>query len=333
MGMRAWQVHEHGSPEEVLRLVDLAVPQPGPGELRVSVAAAAIGMPDVFMCRGTYRLTPALPFVPGQEVCGIVDAVGDGVDVAVGTRVMGVTSFFDGRGGFADFAIMYPSTIYRVPESMQSDVAAAFRIGYSTAWTGLVRRGGLQPGEWLVVLGAAGGSGASAIQLGCALGARVIAVAAGEEKLAFCKRLGAQAVIDRTKGSVRDAILAATDGHGADVIYDPVGGATAADALQALASFGRFLVVGFASGQWLQVSGGDLTLSNRSVIGVIAHAGTPEEHADAHERMLTLAADGALDAPVTTVPFDHLSQAVDAVAAGTVIGKMVVQVDAGDHNN
>jgi NADPH:quinone reductase-like Zn-dependent oxidoreductase len=191
MTMRAWQVHEHGSPADVLRLVDLAVPQPGPGEIRVRVAAAAIGMPDVFMCRGTYRLTPALPFVPGQEVCGIVDAVGDGVEIALGTRVMGVTSFFDGR----------------------------------------------------------------------------------------------------------------------------------------------FLVVGFASGQWLQVSGGDLTLSNRSVIGVIAHAGTPEEHADAHEKMLTLAADGTLETPVTTVPFDDLPQAVEAVAAGTVIGKMVVQVDAPDHNS
>jgi Zn-dependent alcohol dehydrogenase len=204
MSMRAWQVHKHGLPEEVLRLADLAVPQPGPGELRVRVEAAAIGMPDVFMCRGTYRLTPALPFVPGQEVCGIVDAIGESVDVAVGTRVMGVTSFFDGRGGFADFAIMYPSTAYRVPDSMPSEVAAAFRIGYSTAWTGLVRRGELQPDEWLVVLGAAGGSGAAAVQVGCALGARVIAVAAGEEKLAFCKRLGAQAVIDRTKGSLLD---------------------------------------------------------------------------------------------------------------------------------
>ena len=220
MSMRAWQVHEHGSPGEVLQQAELPVPRPGPGELRVQVASVAIGMPDVFMCRGTYPLTPTLPFVPGQEVCGVVDAVGEGVDVAVGTRVMGVTSFFDGRGGFADSTIMYPATAYRVPDSMSSNVAAAFRIGYSTAWTGLVRRGQLESGEWLVVLGAAGGSGMSAIQLGHALGARVIAVAAGEEKLAFCKRLGAEVVIDRRKGSVRDAIFAATNGCGADVIYD-----------------------------------------------------------------------------------------------------------------
>lgn len=327
MSMRAWQVHEHGSPGEVLQQAELPVPQPGPGELRVQVASVAIGMPDVFMCRGTYQLTPTLPFVPGQEVCGVVDAVGEGVDVAVGTRVMGVTSFFDGRGGFADSTIMYPATAYRVPDSMSSNVAAAFRIGYSTAWTGLVRRGQLESGEWLVVLGAAGGSGMSAIQLGRALGARVIAVAAGEEKLAFCKRLGAEVVVDRRKGSVRDAIFAATNGRGADVIYDPVGGATAADALQALASFGRFLVVGFASGAWLKVSGGDLTLSNRSVIGVIAHAGTPDEHVSAHETMLSLVADGKLEPVVTTVAFDELPRAVEAVAAGTVMGKMVVQVN------
>jgi NADPH2:quinone reductase len=167
----------------------------------------------------------------------------------------------------------------------------------------------------------------SAIQLGRALGARVIAVAAGDEKLAFCKRLGAEVVIDRRNASVRDAIFAATNGRGADVIYDPVGGATAADALQALASFGRFLVVGFASGAWLKVSGGDLTMSNRSVIGVIAHAGTPDEHASAHETMLSLVADGKLEPVVTTVAFDELPRAVEAVAAGTVMGKMVVQVN------
>src|SRR5271156_5381452 len=278
MSMRAWQVHEHGSPGEVLQQAELPVPQPGPGELGVQVASVAIGMPDVFMCRGTYQLTPPLPFVPGQEVCGVVDAVGEGVDVAVGARVMGVTSFFDGRGGFADSTIMYPATAYRVPDSMPSNVAAAFRIGYSTAWTGLVRRGQLESGEWLVVLGAAGGSGMSAIKLGRALGARVIAVAAGEEKLAFCKRLGAE------------------------------------------------VVVGFASGAWLQVSGGDLTLSNRSVIGVIAHAGTPDEHASAHETMLSLAADGKLEPVVTAVAFDELPRAVEAVATGTVMGKMVVRV-------
>ena len=186
--MHAWQVQEHGEPRHVLRRVEVRAPMPGSGELRVRVEAAAIGLPDVFMCRGTYPLTPPLPFIGGQEVCGVVDAVGDAVELAVGTRIMGVTTFFDGRGGFAEEAILSTGTAFRVPEGMASTVAAAFRIGYSTAWTALVERGRLQSGEALVVLGGAGGSGMSAIQLGCALGATVIAVAAGREKAEFCRQ-------------------------------------------------------------------------------------------------------------------------------------------------
>ena len=231
--MQAWQVQEHGEPRRALRRVDVEAPIPQVGELRVRVEAAAIGMPDVFMCRGTYPLTPPLPFIGGQEVCGVVDAVGDAVELSVGTRIMGVTTFFDGRGGFAEETILSTGTAFRVPDEMTSTVAAAFRIGYSTAWTALVERGRLQRGETLVVLGGAGGSGMSAIQLGGALGARVIAVAAGREKVDFCQRLGAAVVIDRTTVSVRDAILAATDGRGADIVFDPVGGDVASDALRA----------------------------------------------------------------------------------------------------
>ncbi len=138
--MRAWQVSEHGRPRDVLQLVDIDEPTPGPGEFRVRVEHVAIGTPDVFMCEGTYRLTPKVPFVAGQEICGVIDAVGDGVELAPGTRVMGVTSFFTGRGGFAEAAILYPTTAFVVPEAMSSATAAAFRIGFSTAQAGLVRR-------------------------------------------------------------------------------------------------------------------------------------------------------------------------------------------------
>jgi NADPH:quinone reductase len=329
MSMHAWQVQRHGSPRDVLRAVELDEPVPGPGELRVRVAAAAIGMPDVFMCRSTYPLTPPLPFVPGQEVCGMVDAVGDGVDVALGTRLMGVTSFTDGRGGLAEATILRADTAFGVPESMSAVDAASFRIGFSTAWAGLVRRGGLRAGEWVVVLGAAGGSGATAVQLGHALGARVIAVAAGREKLAFCERLGAEVTIDRTTESVPDAILAATNGRGADVVYDPVGGELAAAAMQGLGTFGRFLVVGYASGEWVRVNSHDLVWKSRSLVGVIASAGTHEEHKADHEAMLALAADGALGSFATVVPFDAVPDAVEAVAAGTVVGKLIVQVGTG----
>ena len=209
---------------------------------------------------------------------------------------------------------------------MASTVAAAFRIGYSTAWTALVERGGLRGGETLVVLGGAGGSGSSAIQLGRALGARVLAVASGPEKSDFCRRLGADAVIDRTVGPVRDGILAATDGSGADVVFDPVGGEVASDALRALANFGRFLVVGFASGTWVRINGGELTMGSRSVIGVIASSGTAAQQVEAHESLLDLAARGDLNPVVQPVPFEDLPASVEAVAEGTVMGKLVMQV-------
>ena len=325
--MQAWQVQEHGEPRRALRRVDVEAPIPQGGELRVRVEAAAIGMPDVFMCRGTYPLTPPLPFIGGQEVCGVVDAVGDAAELSVGTRIMGVTTFFDGRGGFAEETILSIGTAFRVPDEMTSTVAAAFRIGYSTAWTALVERGRLQRGETLVVLGGAGGSGMSAIQLGGALGARVIAVAAGREKVDFCQRLGAAVVIDRTTVSVRDAILAATDGRGADLVFDPVGGDVASDALRALATFGRFLVVGFASGEWIRVNGGELTRSSRSVLGVIASSGSPQQQARAHESLLDLSTQGYLNPAVRPLPFEDLPAGLEAVASGAVMGKVVIEVN------
>jgi NADPH:quinone reductase len=324
--VRAWQVHRHGSPRDALRLVDIEPPRAGPGEILLRVRTAAVGMPDVFMCRSTYALTPPLPFVPGQEVCGLVEAVGEGVDVPLGRRLMAVTSFYDGRGGFADTTIARADSAYRVPDTMDDVDAASFRIGFSTAWIGLVRRGALRPGEWLLVLGAAGGSGATAVQLGRALGARVIAVAAGEEKLAFCERMGAEVLIDRTRQSMHEVVLEATAGRGVDVIYDPVGGEAASTATQCIAHGGRLLAVGFASGHWAKVSTWDLVRRNYSLVGVYAGGFTRDENEADHEALLALAGEGRLESFATVVPFEQLPDAVEAVAAGTVIGKMVVRV-------
>ncbi|MBK5287296.1 MAG: zinc-binding dehydrogenase [Acidimicrobiia bacterium] len=323
--MRAWQVDRHGAPCDVLRLVDLEQPVPGPGEVRLSVRAAAIGRPDALMCRGTYPLTPPLPFVPGQEVCGVVEAVGTGVDLALGTRLMAVTNFFDGRGGFAESAIALAATCFRVPDEMSDVDAAAFRIGFSTAWIGLVRRAALQAGEWLVVLGAAGGSGAAAVQLGHALGARVVAVAAGAEKLDLCARLGAEVLVDRTATAVRDAVLEATDGHGADVVYDPVGGDAATGASRATAAGGRLLAVGFASGEWASISTPDLVARNASLLGVYAGGFTEAENDTDHEALLALAAAGRIGGFATAVDFDQIARTVELVAGDAVIGKYVAR--------
>lgn len=324
--MKAWQVHRHGSPREALIRTELELPIPGPGEVRLKVLVAAVGMPDLFMCRSTYPLTPDLPFVPGQEVCGLIDAVGDGVDLAIGERVMAVTNFFDGRGGFAAMTIARADTIFRVPDGMSDADAASFRIGYSTAWFGLVRRGDLKAGETLLVLGAAGGSGVTAIQLGHALGARVIAVAAGTDKLAFCAAAGADVVIDRLAGSVVDAIRTETDGRGVDVVYDPVGGEAAQAVLDVIAPGGRMLAIGFASGRWVEVDTHHAVRRNYSLVGV--YAGTKDRIAaeEDHERLLALAADGLLSSFTHTVEFDELPDVLESIASGEMIGKVGLRV-------
>lgn len=328
--MQAWQIHSTGEPRDVLRRATIPVPQPGAGEVRIRVAAAAVGMPDVFMCRDVYAFKPPVPFVAGQEVCGIVDAVGPDVDAhLVGSRVMTVTNFFLGHGGFAEYTIANASGVFRVPDAMSDADAAGFRIGYSTAWIGLVRRGGIRAGEHLVVLGAAGGSGITAVQLGKALGAHVTAVAAGTDKLAFCTRLGADAVVDRrarTLDDVLDAIRAATGGHGSDLVYDLVGGDLADASARTLARDGRLLVVGYASGRWVDVSAYDLLRANASLVGVYAGSYTRAENEADHEALLALAADGKLSSFATVVPFADLPDALTAVGDGAAIGKMVVQV-------
>jgi len=320
-------VQQHGKPHDALRQVEIDSPAPGPGEVRLRVHATALGMPDAFMCFGNYALTPPLPFVAGQEVCGTVIDVGEGVEPSVtpGTRLMGVTCFNFGKGGFAEETVARADSLHRVPDAMPDAEAAGFRIGYSTAWIGLVRRRQIKPGEHLLVLGATGGSGATAVQLGKALGARVIAVAGGEAKAEHCRALGADVVIDRTTRNVREAVLDATGGKGADLVYDPVGGDPAQEALRCIANEGRFLAIGFASGRWVNVDTHHAVQRNYSLVGVYAGAYTREQNVADHEELLRLYESGALSSPVTrTVPFDELPDALDEVATGRVIGKLVL---------
>jgi NADPH2:quinone reductase len=322
--MRAWHVTAHGEPADVLRLVDVDEPEPLPGHVRVRVEAAAIGLPDVFMCRNTYAFQPPLPAIVGQEVCGVVEAVADGVQLPVGSRIMGVTAFYAGQGGFAECAVLQEATCYRVPDGMSAADAAGFRIGYSTGWVGLVRRGGLQTGETLAVLGAAGGSGVTAVQLGHALGARVIAVGSAGPRLDGCLELGADVLVDRTTEDVTAALLEATDGRGVEAVYDPVGGELAGQALAALATGGRFLAVGFASGDWVQAETPDLVLKNQSLVGVFAGGWSREQDEADHEELLQLWADGRLKPVTTAHPFEALPAAITAVADGSAIGKQVL---------
>ncbi|MEQ8840218.1 MAG: NADPH:quinone oxidoreductase family protein [Acidimicrobiales bacterium] len=323
--MKAWQVEGIGEPVEVLRRVEIEPPTPGKGQARVRVIAAGIGLPDVFMCRGSYPMTPALPFTPGQEVVGEVTAVGEGTDLAIGARVMAVSMFYAGHGSFAEECLVRADTAFTVPVGLSEVEAAGFWIPHHTAWIGLVERGRAAAGETLAVLGAAGGSGIAAVQVGKALGTRVIAVVGDQERAAFCRGLGADMTVIHRDGPIAEGLRKAADGRGIDLIYDPVGGELAENAAKALARNGRLLAVGFASGRWPTMNTHELVVANASVLGVFA-GGLARTELDAiHASLSDLAANGQLRNPVSaTVVFDDLPRAVQALADRRVIGKQVM---------
>lgn len=325
--MRAWQVQGAGEPLEVFHLVEREAPEPRPGEVQVRVTAAGIGLPDVLMCRGNYPLTPPLPFTPGQEMAGVVSAVGEGVDLPIGTRVMSTSGFVEGNGSFAEYTVAWAAQVFPVPEALDDASAAGFWIPHMTGWIGLVDRGQVREGDWLAVLGAAGGSGIAAVQLGKALGARVIAVVSDQAKADFCRGLGADATVLVGDGSFSGALREATDGAGVDLIYDPVGGAPAEEAFKALAQNGRLLAEGFASGRWPNIHAHDFVVTNTSLVGVFA-GGYPRQHLDdIHAKLSDLLTSGRLRNAVTErVAFDDLPQAVQRLADRKVLGKLVLDV-------
>jgi NADPH2:quinone reductase len=323
--MRAWQVHGAGEPIDVLHEVDVEPPEPGPGQVRIRVTAAGIGLPDVFMCRGTYPLTPPLPFTSGQEATGTITAVGEGVDLPIGARIMCVTAFWMGHGSFAEECLVAADSAFAIPDGLTDAEAAGFWIPHMTAWVGLVDRGRLTSGSWLAVLGAAGGSGIAAVQLGHALGAKVIAVVSDEERAAFCRGLGADATVNHRDGPLTPALRDATDGRGVDVVYDPVGGSLAEDAARALARYGRLLAVGFASGSWPNIAAHELVITNTSLVGVFAGGYSRDELDDMHAHLADLVADGRLrNAVRAEVAFDELPAALQRMADRAVVGKLVM---------
>ncbi|HXA75098.1 MAG TPA: NADPH:quinone oxidoreductase family protein [Acidimicrobiales bacterium] len=323
--MRAWRVDRPGEPSEVLRLVDAPVPEPGPGQIRVRVTAAGIGLPDVLMCRHTYPLTPPGSFIPGQEGTGVVSAVGPDVDVALGTKVMSTTSFMEGSGSFAEEYVTPAQASFTVPSGLGDVDAAGFWIPNLTAWIGLVDRARLEPGEWLAVIGAAGGSGIAAVQLGRALGARVVAVVSDEARAEYCRHMGADEVLNYRDGDLAGRLRQMTDGHGVDAVYDPVGGPVAEEVATALARHGRLLAVGFASGSWARIKTINLVVTNTSLVGVYAGDYRRDELDAIHAELSNLVSSGRLQNAVTTqVPFDDLPSALQRLADRSVIGKMVM---------
>ena len=304
-------------------LVEAPAPRPGPGEVALDIAACGLNFADLLMARGTYQDTPAPPFTLGMEVCGTVTALGEGVtSPAIGTRV----AVFGGSGGLAEQGV-FPAALCRpVPDAMPSETAAAFMVAYGTSHLALTRRARLQPGETLLVLGAAGGVGLTAVEIGKAMGARVIAVARGADKLAVAERAGADVLIDSAETPDLKAALKAAGG--VDVVYDPVGGDAFRAALSACRPEARVITIGFASGDVPQIPANIILVKNITVIGFYWGGYLKFDGAalsDSLAELLDWYAAGRLDPHVSHVlPLDRAGEALDLLASRKSTGKVVV---------
>ena len=248
-----------------MRMHELPTPEPKPGEVRIAVHAASLNFPDLLIVEGKYQMKPPLPFVPGSEYAGVIDAVGEGVQhMRVGQPVAAIA----GTGGFATHACVDASRVLPLPPGFAIEDGAAFAFTYGTSHHALVDRAQLKAGETVLVLGAAGGVGTAAVQIAKAMGARVIAAASSDEKCALCLELGADATLNYSTQNVRDTLKALTGGKGPDVVYDPVGGDLAEPVFRSIAWRGRYLVVGFAGGGIPALPWNLALLKGASVVGV-----------------------------------------------------------------
>jgi NADPH2:quinone reductase len=307
-------------------LGEIETPTPGPGEVRMRVKAAAVNFPDLLQTRGEYQHKPALPFVPGLEWAGEVDAVGDGVTAwKAGDAVVG------GGRAFAEFAVAPAASLTAKPARLSFAEAAAYGAAYLTAYVSLVRRARAEPGEWLLVHGAAGGVGLACVDLGKALGLRVIAASASDEKLAVVQQAYAPDAVVNVTGGFRDQVKAVTGGRGADIIFDPVGGDVFDESVRCIAFDGRLLVVGFTSGRIPTVSVNMPLIKGFSVMGV--RAGEygrqfPERGAENRAAIWGLAAAGKTRPRVhAELPLAQWREAFELLANREVIGKAVIRPD------
>ena len=325
--MRAWQVRALGEPRDVLELVDVEAPAPGPDEVLVRVLGAAANFPDVLMARGLYQVRPDLPFTPGVEVCGEVLEIGASVEtVAVGDRVIGVTVL--PHGGFAELAVLDAEQTFPAPTSLDDAECAALHIGYQTGWFGLHRRAALRAGETLLVHAAAGGVGSAAVQLGRSAGARVIAVVGGPDKARVAEELGADVVVDRHAEDFVEVVARETGGRGADVVYDPVGGEAFRRSTRCVAFEGRIVVVGFAAGEMQQAALNHALVKNYSILGL--HWGLyqrldPAAVRACHAELTELADSGALRPLVSErLSLPDVADGLQRLADGTTTGRLVL---------
>ena len=319
--MKAWQVQELGEPEDVLRWVDVDEPEAGPGLLTVQVDAVALNFPDVLLCRGMYQEKPPLPFTPGLEVCGtVLEGTWAGRRVLVAPGLP--------HGGLAERVVVAQSGALPVPDAMPAAKAASMLITYQTGYVGLHRRGQLMPGETLLVHAGAGGVGSAAIQLGNAAGARVIATAGGPDKVQVCKDLGADVVIDYSSEDFVEIVKDVTEGRGADVIYDSVGGDVFDKSRKCIAFEGRIVIVGFAGGRIADAPTNHALVKNYSVVGLhwgLYRLKDPTVIPATHAALMRLWEEGLIDPLIgAELPLTEAPKALARLGDRGTVGKVVL---------
>ena len=331
--MKAVLCRQHGGPE-LLTVEEVPLPQPKAGEVLVAVHAAAVNFPDTLIIANKYQLKPSLPFSPGGEVAGTISKVGVGVtDFATGDRVLAVC----GWGGFAESVAVPHNRVVHLQDSVPMDAAAALVLTYGTTLYALQERARLQPGESLLVLGAAGGTGISAVQIGKLLGARVIAAASSAEKLALCRDHGADSTLDYSKHDLRESLRRLTDGHGVNVVYDPVGGAYTEAALRSMAWGGRMLVIGFSSGEIPRTPLNLPLLKGCSIVGVY-YGGFAEHEPTRHlallKELMHWLAEGRIRPVITSRrPLEEAAVALNEIVTRRAVGKLVLTTALGRDNS
>ena len=322
--MRAVRVHELTGPS-ALRVDEVPDLKVAPGHVLIDVKAAGVNFPDILQTRGQYQFKPAPPFSPGGEAAGIVKDVGPGVTtVKIGDRVAATMIY----GAYAEQVLVPEPAVVKLPDAVSFEIGAATLLTYATTYHALVDRAAIQAKETLLVLGAAGGVGIAAVELGALLGARVIAAASTAEKLAFCREHGATETIDYSTEDLKDRVKALTGGNGVDVIYDPVGGALAEPALRGIAWQGRYLVVGFAAGEIPKIPLNLVLLKGCQIVGVFWGSFVMREplRNRAHaEQIFRWVADGKLAPAIdATLPFAQAGEALARLERRQVKGKLVL---------
>jgi NADPH2:quinone reductase len=345
--MRAWRTHEYGRPTEVLRLDTVPVPEPDAGKLRVKVQAIPFNLNDLErITGGNMMVRPELPYSPGMEVMGVVDACGDGTEQWLGKRVVAMPE--GAHGGFAEYAICTPVSTFEMPESVPLPGAAALYFPFHLAWLGLVDRAALQPGETVLIHAAAGGAGSAAIQVAKHLGARVFATAGTEEKVALCRELGADVAINYTSSDFAEVVLAATGKRGVDVVFDNVGEAVMEASMKCTKYNGRYVMLGFASNK--VVADEPFIVPRRVALGNLKLCGVMLAYADpemweflktamgwnfvpratgerAMHEILEMVASGAVKPVVgRVIGFEEIPEAIEALADRGTVGRTIVML-------